>query len=42
MEEEEGWERVEQSVTPAIVEVFLGADAVVFGEDGGERDLLIS
>ena len=39
VEEEIRWERVQEAVALAGVEVFLGLEAVIFGEDGGERDL---
>jgi len=35
MEEEVGWEGVQEAVAFACVEVFLSFDAVVLGEDGG-------
>lgn len=38
--EEEVWGKgVQEAVAFTGVEVFLGVEAVVFGEDGGERDL---
>jgi len=39
VEEEVGGEGVQEAVAFAGVEVFLGFEAIVFGEDGGERDL---
>lgn len=39
MEEEVGWQGVQEAVAFARVEVFLGFDAVVLGKDGGQWDL---
>ena len=39
VEQEVRGQRVQEAVAFAGVEVFLGFETVVFGQDGGERDL---